>query len=155
MTHVNRWDSQNMQCHVHISSIKGTRVLLDMGQWKQTGFFPHEVNLMVQQKGEKKRKKKKCTKYNNVQFIKTECLSLWILIHNYLKINKEYNKTLLQKENISSISSKPDTAVFCTGVTLSIQSQHSIKKSYTHFHQVSPQGFQVISHTMSLTPYVH
>lgn len=90
--------------------------------------------------------------------IKTECLSLWILIHNYLKINKEYNKTLLQKKkkkNISSISSKPDTAVFCTGVTLSIQSQHSITKSYTHFHQVSPQGFQVISHTMSLTPYVY
>lgn len=59
-----------MQCHAHISSIKGTRVagaLLDMGQWKQTGFFPHEVNLMVQQKGEKK-KKKNCTKYNNVQF---------------------------------------------------------------------------------------
>lgn len=50
-----------MQCHAHISSIKGTRVagaLLDMGQWKQTGFFPHEVNLMVQQKGEKKKEKK-------------------------------------------------------------------------------------------------
>lgn len=60
-----------MQCHAHISSIKGTRVagaLLDMGQWKQTGFFPHEVNLMVQQKGEKKKEKKNCTKYNNVQF---------------------------------------------------------------------------------------
>lgn len=158
MTHVNRWDSQNMQCHAHISSIKGTRVagaLLDMGQWKQTGFFPHEVNLMVQQKGEKKKRKKIAQNIIMYSSIKTECLSLWILIHNYLKINKEYNKTLLQKENISSISSKPDTAVFCTGVTLSIQSQHSITKSYTHFHQVSPQGFQVISHTMSLTPYVH
>ena len=115
---------------------------------------------------------------STVQHTVLSCIVLWLrqgpplqaVIQNYIKINKEYNKSFLQKHSSSFsnkhvnkrcffffffFSERVKRRLLSQQIIVSIHSQHISTKTDAFSLKRLPGQFQVISHPSPVILYVH